>query len=223
MDHSRIAELLHPFLAACSSACHPEERSDEVSAVELSPVQLQSISTYINLLLRWNAGINLTAVRDPENIVTRHFGESLFAARHLSPFPGDDLIDIGSGAGFPGLPIKILFPHLHLTLIESNHKKVAFLREVSRIITLTDINVISGRAESLPAASAHTVTLRAVERFDSALLVAARIVAASGRLALLISRAQVPRTHLLAPDFNWRAPIPTPLSSARLLLIGTRA
>ena len=141
MDAARIAELLQPFLTA---------------PAQLSAAQLNNISTYIDILLRWNARINLTAVRDPEQIVTRHFGESLFAARHL--FPADDgrpttdnCVDVGSGAGFPGLPLKLWAPAIHLTLVESNHKKATFLREVVRSLTLTNVNVFAGRAADFPA------------------------------------------------------------------------
>src|SRR5437867_13300558 len=107
---------------------------------------------------------NLAAVRDPEEIVTRHFRESLFTARRLFPAPMADsqppadhqrpttsnrVIDVGSGAGFPGIPIKIWEPQVHLTLIESNQKKATFLKEVARAITLTDIDVVITRAEDL--------------------------------------------------------------------------
>src|ERR1700685_1965690 len=95
MYPARIAELLDPFLSFAINLCHSErgqrpgeacpERSRREPAVVLSTIQLHHISTYINILLRWNARINLTAIRDPEEIVTRHFGESLFAARHLFP------------------------------------------------------------------------------------------------------------------------------------------
>jgi 16S rRNA G527 N7-methylase RsmG len=178
MHPARIAELLRPFLFAnerSDEACSARSRRE--SAV-LSPTQLQHISTYIDLLLRWNARVNLTAIRDPEEIVTRHFGESIFAARHLFPTPApesssdknypvpplpalssiegspvvktfDSAADLGSGAGFPGIPIKLWAPHLALTLIESNHKKTAFLREVVRALTLTNVNVFPGRAEEL--------------------------------------------------------------------------
>src|ERR1700690_3370103 len=122
MKPARIATLLEPFF----------EPSLEQS---LAPAQLDQISTYIDLLLRWNARINLTAIRKEEEIVPRHFAESLFMARPLfasiSTNPeGAPLIahfamsgtihalDIGSGAGFPGLPLKIWAPHIHLTLIE---------------------------------------------------------------------------------------------------------
>src|SRR6202050_4910218 len=187
MSPARIAELLQPFLSPISNPCHSESgrRPGEEPAV-LSATQLQSISTYIDLLIRWNARINLTAIRHEEEIVTRHFGESLFAARHLFPSriaweqgpsavqaeqssARTRLIDIGSGAGFPGLPIKIWAPEIDLTLIESNQKKATFLREIIRQITLTNIDVFSGRAESFPNPPAQVVTLRAVERFDTTL------------------------------------------------------
>lgn len=211
MDTSQIAELLQPFLAG-----------------PLTSEQLRNISTYIDLLLRWNSRINLTAVRGPEQIVTRHFGESLFAACHLFPGPAkaqrpeNNVIDIGSGAGFPGLPLKLWAPAIHLTLIESNHKKATFLREVCRALRLTDVDVLAGRAESFPAASAQVVTLRAVERFESVLPVAARLVAPTGRLALLVGQPQALRIRQLAPEFTWPDPIPIPLSSSRILLIGSR-
>jgi 16S rRNA (guanine527-N7)-methyltransferase len=230
MQSDRIAELLQPFLP-----------------VPLAESQLQDISTYIDMLLRWNARMNLTAVRQPEEIVTRHFGESLFAARHLvpqaehpnapagqsiprPPQPGmafepsgqkhsTRLIDVGSGAGFPGLPIKIWSPHTHVTLIESNRKKATFLREVSRALTLTDVDVFSVRAEDFQA-SADLVTLRAVDRFENVLPIAANLVAPPGRLALLIVRRQMESLARLAPTFQWPEPVPIPLSEERILLIG---
>ncbi len=234
MDTARIAALLHPFM----------ERT-------LPEVQLQQISTYIDLLLRWNARINLTAIRDPDEIVTRHFGESFFLARHLFPLAdgwGDGLsdkacpepaegsvrptlsntcvLDIGAGAGFPGLPLKIWAPAISLTLVESNHKKAAFLREVIRALTLTDVNVIPARAETLAAQNdpalppADIVTLRAVDRFDAILPVAARLLAPSGRLALLIGSTQLSTLTTLAPTIHWQPPIPIPQSHSRVLSIG---
>src|SRR5579862_3053766 len=155
MNPARIAELLQPFLAPT----HDQR---------LTANNLQTISTYIDLLLRWNARINLTAIRQPEEIVTRHFGESLFTARHLvrntwEQPPSASLIDVGSGAGFPGLPIKIYASEIQVTLIESNQKKATFLREVIRTLTLTNINVFQGRAETYPS-QADAITLRAVEQ-----------------------------------------------------------
>jgi 16S rRNA (guanine527-N7)-methyltransferase len=211
MNTTRIAELLQPFLG-------PDDGQ------RLTANDLLNISTYIDILTRWNAHINLTAIREPEEIVTRHFGESLFAARHLFPrrSSAESLIDIGSGAGFPGLPIKIWALDLQVTLIESNHKKATFLRETARTLTLTNINVFPGRAEDYPTTPANVVTLRAVEHFEKTIPIATRLVAPGGRLALLISQAQLPRAHKLTPGFVWQAPLPIPMSSSRILAIGVR-
>jgi len=213
MDADRISVLLEPFLATPVSAG-----------------TLAQISTYIDLLLRWNARVNLTAVRDPEHIVTRHFGESLFLARHALTSPVDSpkprVIDVGSGAGFPGLPLKIWSPNVDLTLIESNHKKSAFLRELARELGLTGVNVITDRAESLVArpgfTSANLVTLRAVERFDNVIPTAANLVEPRGCLALLIGASQTPSLTSLAPAIAWNPPTPIPQSSSRILALGIR-
>jgi 16S rRNA (guanine527-N7)-methyltransferase len=239
MDTARIAALLKPFLEQ-----------------PLLPSQLDQISTYIDLLLRWNARINLTAIRNEEEIVTRHFGESFFLARHLFPasqeicHPDPELaegegsafflasgrtqgeliapthpraLDIGSGAGFPALPLKIWAPNIHLTMIESNHKKAAFLREAARSLALKNINVITDRAENLAARPdfprAEVVTLRAVEHFDAILPLAATFLAPSASLALLINTAQLPRLTTLT-TMNWHQPISVPQSHTRVLSIG---
>ena len=248
MDAARLSALLHPFI----------ERT-------LPEVQRQQISTYIDLLLRWNGRINLTAIRDPDEIVTRHFGESFFLARHLFPEPSvartllsawssspppppksetqpprpmpldpegasqgfsdrnpqPSVLDIGSGAGFPGLPLKLWAPPISLTLVESNHKKAAFLREVIRTLRLTDVNVTTARAETLTD-TADVVTLRAVEHFEAVLPVATRLANPSGRLALLIGSIQLPALQILVPDFRVAATISVPDSKSRVLSIMVR-
>jgi 16S rRNA (guanine527-N7)-methyltransferase len=241
MERARIATLLQPFLHGAP------------------PAIIKNISTYIDILLRWNARINLTAIRNEREIVTRHFGESLFAARHLFPRGGDRegqdfssepafskrsaptstdngegesralapearpirVADLGSGAGFPGIPLKLWAPNIALTLIESNQKKSAFLREVSRALTLMDIDIQAVRAETLPPSNFGVVTLRAVERLVDALPVAANLVAPSGRLALLIASSQLDQVHSTLPGLNWQPPMPVPESRSRLLLVGS--
>ena len=242
MDPARIAELLEPFLGPSPEVAtdgteifgHSAAASSVPEYARLSPAQLDRISMYIDLLLRWNSRINLTSIRQSEEIVTRHFGESLFAARRLFPAPirvngsgepGSDkmrVIDVGSGAGFPGLPIKMWAPRIHLTLIESNHKKVTFLREVIRNLILMDVDVVAGRADAFPIVQgkADVVTLRAVERFDSILPISARLVAPHGRLAILIGEIQIARVGRLLPGFRWDDPARLPLSSRRVLIIG---
>lgn len=219
MQTARIAELLEPYLGP------PDTR-------RLPPAALQHISTYIDILQRWNARINLTAIHKEEEIVTRHFGESFFAARHLFPDSANDqrptindavnLADVGSGAGFPGIPIKLWAPQISLTLIESNHKKATFLKEVTRALTLTDVNIQTTRAESLRPASYDVVTLRAVEGFETILPTAARLVAPGGRLALLIGSAQLPTAKSGLPHLTWSAPYLIPASQNRILVVANR-
>jgi 16S rRNA (guanine527-N7)-methyltransferase len=226
VETARIAELLKPFFAAPYS-----ER--------LGDGDLAAISSYIDLLLRWNARINLTAIRDSEKIVTRHFGESFFLARHLFPGGGEPtasaaataspasvsqfrLADVGSGAGFPGIPIKLWAREISLTLIESNQKKMVFLREVCRALRLRDVNVQNERVEKAVAPAFDAVTLRAVERFGDVLPAAGNLVGRDGRLALLISSVQVATAKSKLAGFRWEHPIPIPMSELRRLLIGTK-
>ena len=214
LDAGRIADLLLPFFGGT-----------RVSA-DLA-VQLQ---TYLELLLRWNARMNLTAVRDPQQIVTRHFGESLFAARLLrdaGAFASGDggpspVADVGSGAGFPGVPCKLLVPGIRLTLIESHNKKATFLREVIRSLQLPDAEVFGGRADTWQK-HATVVTLRAVERFASALPVAAGLVASGGVLCLLIGASQAAAVgKALTADWQIDEPVSTPPSDERVVVLARR-
>jgi 16S rRNA (guanine527-N7)-methyltransferase len=216
MTPDRIAELLEPFLGS--------EGHSRLKVQELLP----RISMYVDILDRWNARVNLTAIRDPEEVVTRHFGESFFAARHLFPSAAPDktddslvrVADLGSGAGFPGIPIKLWTPGIALTLIESNQKKATFLREVVRALTLTNVHIQNARGEALPPAGYDVVTLRAVERFSDALPVVGHLLAPSGRVALLISSAQEDAARSGLPGMIWEPPLPVPVSRSRVLLLG---
>src|SRR4051812_26158573 len=210
MEVARIAELLEPFLQKPSGGRE-----------ELSAAQLQRLSDYLDLLVQWNEKTNLTSVREPEQIVKRHFGESLFLARAISREAPATAIDVGSGAGFPGIPLKIYLPQIAVTLVESQNKKATFLKEVIRKITLTDINVFSSRAETLKDNKADLVTLRAVERFEQVLPVAAELVNANGRLALLIGAGQVAAAEKLLPGFEIST-VAVPQSRERVLLLARR-
>ena len=207
MTPERLLKLLAPFLGKA----------------QLSGVQLQRVATHLALLLKWNARTNLTAIRDPGEIITRHFGESLFAARLLiAPDSEERVIDIGSGAGFPGLPWKVWSPNLELTLLEANQKKAVFLKEAVRALQLTGVTVLTDRAEQLQR-QADLVCLRAVERFEAILPVARRLAASRGRIALLIGNRQLPIAKSLLADVDWGPAVPMPSSSSRLLLVGTAA
>lgn len=155
LAESRIATLLAPYFGSYSAA----------------PTLYAQLSAYLDLLLKWNARTNLTAIRDPEEIVCRHFGESLFAGLHLAPrlSASATLLDFGSGAGFPGLPIQLLYPELRVTLAESQGKKATFLRETIRTFNLPT-EVWAARVDTMPAARQFdAVTLRAVDNMRQAL------------------------------------------------------
>ncbi len=202
VETARIAELLAPYLG------------DQALAED----QLISISTYIDLLLKWNARMNLTAVRGPDQIVERHFGEALFAARHLlTPESAITVADVGSGAGFPGIPLKIFAPKIRLTLIEAHGKKATFLREVVRSLHLPDVSVFADRAEQWRG-KAELVTLRAVEKFEDVLPVASHLVSSGNRLALLIGDKQSGEAEAILPG-NWQPTISIPGSRERVLKV----
>lgn len=188
---------------------------------ELSPEQLRQTSTYIDLLVKWNAKVNLTAVRTPEEIVTRHFGESFFAAARLLPQPGETVIDLGSGAGFPGLPLAILAPAAQVTLIESKGKKAAFMNEVISALRLQNAKVFNHRAEAYPG-TADLVTMRAVEKFDRALGTALGLVRDGGRIALMIGAQQLSQAKTLAAKVEWQEPWLVPRGHSRVLAVGIK-
>lgn len=196
LSESAIAALLEPYL---------------VAPTELLP----RLSVYLDLLLKWNARTNLTAIREPEEIVRRHFGESLFAARHLvSDVP--TLLDLGSGAGFPGIPIALLRPDIQVTLAESQHKKASFLREAVRTLGLSS-EVWGRRAEDMPIARRfHTVALRAVDNMAAAVVAAEE--RATHQMLVLTSMAQAPEL----PGFPERALIPLPGAESSVLLMALR-
>ena len=184
LSESAIAELLVPYLPDPPATLLPQ------------------LVTYLDLLLKWNARTNLTAIRDPEEIVRRHFGESLFAAQNLklgNPDPTPltpgaiTLLDLGSGAGFPGLPIALFRPEIQVTLAESQNKKAVFLREAVRTLNLPNVEVWAARAETMPAnRQFRIVTLRAVDNMEAALSAATVRVAPGGLLALLTTVSQAP-------------------------------
>jgi 16S rRNA (guanine527-N7)-methyltransferase len=202
LSESAIAALLTPYLSSNLS--------------KVPATLLPQLSAYLDLLLKWNARTNLTAIRDPEEIVRRHFGESLFAAQHLDAATAS-LLDFGSGAGFPGLPIALLRPDIQVTLAESQNKKASFLREAVRSLNLTSTEIWPDRVESMPASRQfHTVALRAVDNM------AAAIASAAPRAThqLLLLAGSIPP---LPAGFAAKPPLPMPNSETSILLRAVRA
>ena len=175
---------------------------------DLSGAQVAALEQHYGLLTRWNKVLNLTAVRSVEEAVERHYCESVFAAIHLPAGP-ISVADVGSGAGFPGIPIAILRPDCLVTLIELHQRKTVFLREASR--ELRNVRVFGRRAEDVP------------ENFDWVVSRAVKYSSVAGVLIKLGKSAEVLTGEVRAgelPGFEWQEPIRLPWGEHRLLWIG---
>jgi 16S rRNA (guanine527-N7)-methyltransferase len=204
---SRIAKELEPY------------------GVNANEALCSQIRSYVEMLLVWNRKMSLTAVTDPVEIVRFHFGESIFALT-VGAISDGRLADVGSGAGFPGLPIRLARPSIHLTMIESNTKKCTFLREVSRRLNVDgDVRVLNSRMEDLPTPSAEErfdfISARAVGDFDVLLDFARKFLAKKGRLVLWIGQEDAETLAAAhSVQWEWSDPILIPNSSRRNLLSG---
>jgi 16S rRNA (guanine527-N7)-methyltransferase len=183
--------------------------------------KIEAIRSYISLLLQWNQRISLTAVTQIPEILRFHFGESIFPLSWV-PIDYGRLADVGSGAGFPGIALKIGSPALELTLIESNAKKSALLSEVIRALKLDRAVSFHGRMADLPANSApfDFITARAVGRHDELLKWAQAHLSSSGKLVLWLGDEDV-RAISKLPSWIWRSARRIPASQRRFILTGS--
>ena len=184
--------------------------------------QVLQIQQYTNILLAWNEKINLTAIRDPLEVLNRHFCECMYAAT-VVPLKEGRLADVGSGGGFPGLPLKIIRPDLQVVLIESNVKKATFLAEVIRDLGLVDARVLVSRYEELgeEVAPLDFVCSRALGDFAPFLEWANSENIAAKQVILWIGARDLPQIRKIG-TWKWDEPIPVPNSLRRLLLVGER-
>lgn len=197
LSPTQIRELLHPYL---------EEPATDLLC--------EKIGRYLELLKHWNSRVNLTAVRAPEQAVQRHFGESLLMARHLPAFR--TLLDFGSGAGFPGLPIAMAFPDSQVTMGESHAKKAAFLREAAWMVG-TSATVFADRVEKMPEERVFdVVTLRAVDMMQEAMNAAVLRVRAGGVLAFFAAQHE----SVELPTASWLRieTVPMPQNRGKIVL-----
>jgi 16S rRNA (guanine527-N7)-methyltransferase len=184
-------------------------RAKLVGICELSEGQIQQMNRHYELLTRWNQKLSLTSVRTLEEAVQRHYCESVFAACHLPPGPAS-VADIGSGAGFPGIPIAIVRPDCSVVLVESHQRKAAFLKEASR--DLPNIRVLATRAEDVS------------EQFDWVVSRAVRYADIATPLMKLGRNAELLTGEVRAEDlvgFEWQQPIRLPWGERRFLWIGS--
>jgi len=195
---------------------------EALSAFGVSPTsaQIAQIREYALLLLKWNRSVSLTSVMNPVEIVGRHFGESMHASK-LLPVENCRLADVGTGAGFPGLALKIACPSVQLTLIESNKKKCAFLAEVVRALKFTDVEIRPERFEQIRPETllANIITSRAVGEFKQLLRWSTRALARRGHIVLWLGAEDSTR---VAGDrgWTWRPAVRVPDSQRRFILIG---
>jgi 16S rRNA (guanine527-N7)-methyltransferase len=192
-------------------------------AASLTPLDApiaNQFGTYCALLLRWNARTNLTAIRDEEGILSRHFVESIACARAL-PSGVVTLLDFGSGAGFPGIPIALCRPEITVTLAESQSKKAAFLREVARTLDLST-KIHSARAETLTR-KFDCVILRAVDHMGLAAQAATDLVAPEGWLALMTTTPELDSLKAsIDPEFVFSPSVLLPGGESRVLALAQR-
>jgi 16S rRNA (guanine527-N7)-methyltransferase len=189
-------------------------------AISPSEQEITKIRDYIHLLHRWNRSVSLTSITDPVEIVGRHFGESMYAAK-LLPVENCRLADVGTGAGFPGIALKIANPRIHLTLIESNQKKCAFLSEVVRNLEFTDVEILAERFEQIrpETIQASVITCRAVGGFKQLLRWSANALARRGHLVLWVGAEDATRIASKL-GWTWLPATRIPDSQRRFILIG---
>ncbi len=190
--------------------------------IPIESSQVFLIQQYMKTLLRWNEKLNLTAIRNPLEILYRHFCESMFAAGAI-PVDKGRIADIGSGPGFPGIPLKILRPELELCLVESNVKKGTFLAEVVRELQLSNARVLISRYEELgeELAPLDFVCSRAVGEFGPFLEWAASNRVDSGQVILWIGGRDLEEAKK-SKQWEWKEPILIPKSLQRYLLVGKK-
>jgi 16S rRNA (guanine527-N7)-methyltransferase len=194
----------------------------EPFSLALDDSQEVVLLTYLELLLRWNSRINLIGPATAEECITRHFAESLYLTRHADLH--GKLLDIGSGAGFPGLALKIAKQDLRITLLEPVAKKRAFLKEIVRACHMNSVEVLGYRVESYAKShgipSFDVVTARAVGRARELAKYSSMLMKPQGLICLWLGQGQAAELIPSASEFAWRDPVPIPLSKCREILMG---
>jgi 16S rRNA (guanine527-N7)-methyltransferase len=183
----------------------------------LSEQLVQTLAKHYLLLLKWNRKIDLTSIVDPVEAAQFHYLESLYATKYLVPH-GQTLVDIGSGAGFPGLPLAAFNPSLSFVFIESQARKVTFLRVVIHHLGLNNLSVFHGRFQEYKARDFDVVICRAIDRFAALLPDILRFGSDSQQILLFTGRELVGRCFALASNL-WPAEcFPIPLSNQRFVV-----
>ena len=196
--------------------------ADGITALglNLSPQQQQQLLDYVGLLTKWNKAYNLTAVREPAEMVVRHLLDSLSVLPHVQ---ATEIIDVGTGPGIPGIPLAIALPSLKVTLLDSNGKKTRFARQAALELGLVNVEVVQARAEQYRNASPQVIS-RAFASLPDMLDVAGHLLAPGGRmLAMKAALTDVEMAGVQAPWQAQRIALKVPgLDERRQLIIVTR-
>ncbi len=156
--------------------------------LNLTSHQQDQLLAYLNLLLRWNTAYNLTAIRDPNSMVVKHLLDSLAVAPYVQV---TDLLDVGTGAGLPGIPLAITYPELKCTLLDSNSKKIRFLRQVQIELGLSEIEIVHHRLESYPPKNLHHQIIgRAYTALPHLLDLCSPLLASDGQILAMVGRLE---------------------------------
>ena len=188
--------------------------------IELSSVQQQQLLDYVGLLNKWNKAYNLTAVREPAEMVVRHLLDSLSVLPHVQ---ATEIVDVGTGAGIPGIPLAIALPALKVTLLDSNGKKTRFAKQAALELGLANVEVVQARAEQYRNATPQVIS-RAFASLPDMLEVAGPLLAPGGRmLAMKAALTDVEMAGVQAPWQAQRITLKVPgLDERRQLIILTR-
>ncbi|MEW5975290.1 MAG: 16S rRNA (guanine(527)-N(7))-methyltransferase RsmG [Acidobacteriota bacterium] len=193
--------------------------------LSVSGGEASQVAAYVALLQKWNARLNLTGLEDSRDMVITHFGEARLAASQLLD-EDKVLLDVGSGAGFPGLAMKLFRPRLGVQLVEARKKRAAFLATVRRELRLEAVRIVEKMIEDCDLVdtglAADVVTCRAVGRMVQVVRAALRLTKSDARVLLFLTERQVKEASTGLPELEWQDAIPIPWSQARLLLPGRR-
>jgi 16S rRNA (guanine527-N7)-methyltransferase len=193
--------------------------------LSISDETIDKLIVYVDLLLRWNSKINLTSISTAEECITRHFGESFLLSRKVQL--SGCLLDIGSGAGFPGLALKLIAPQLEVVLLEPVGKKRAFLKEVTRVCGMGSVQVVGSRLDAFSRSEQgrifDIITARAVGGLELLVSAAKGLLRPGGHLCLWVGMQQVQGIREANSGLQWLEPEAIPLSHDRLIMVAVRA
>jgi 16S rRNA (guanine527-N7)-methyltransferase len=191
--------------------------------IQISTSLIESVCRYVDILQRWNQKLNLTSLASLSEILTVHFAESFFAARFLKENESP-ILDVGSGAGFPALAIKLYRPELSFYLVESRKKKAAFLSTIKRELALEQVSILNKPLEECQPSDfvvlPEALTMRGLGSAENLLRVGLELLAEQSKVFVFSTKSQIQSLTSRMTEIEWREPILIPWSRERVLVLG---